>query len=118
MTYCGEHISLRKTPKLVPQIKSIADALDEANIKLISKNVARDRLLIHNGILKLIDFEDCLPEGEDTNMPGKDVIQIYGEDFVNLRRERHSRALFEKELRRAVLYGRPWRPKAHERETT
>ena len=110
MSYCGEHITSEKRPELLPQIKSIADALEEANIKIISKNVARDRLLLQNGILKLIDFEDCLPDGEDINFPDKDVQDIYGKEFVTTRRENNIRSLFEKEIRRAILHAKPFRP--------
>ena len=104
MSYCGESIPERKMPELLPQIIEICECLERANIKLITKNACRDRLLILNGVLKMIDFEDCLPDKTD-------AIELYGEEFVNLRREKFLVGQFEKELRRVIIHGKPFKPK-------
>ena len=75
MDYCGEEFPLDGTakPELIDQVKPIVEKIKEANIKFINQSVQGEdvfpynNVLLKNGVIKFIDYENSLPEKSQYN---------------------------------------------------
>ena len=65
MSYCGESYPFdgKPRPHLLEQVWEISEAIEKANIKLLGFGLQTNNILLHDGVLKIIDFEYSLPEG-------------------------------------------------------
>jgi len=65
MSYCGEPYPFdgKPRPHLLEQVWEISEAIEKANIKLLGFGLQTNNILLHDGVLKIIDFEYSLPEG-------------------------------------------------------
>ena len=98
MTYCGEIFPYdnKPRPELLSQAWEISEALDNANIKLYGGTLQKNNILLHEGIIKLVDFEYALPEGSDLEMK---------KDFVNHIRRHWDQTVFENRLKILLVNG-------------
>ena len=98
MTYCGEIFPYdgKARPELLEHVWQISEALDNANIKLYGGTLQKNNLLLHNGIIKLVDFEYALPEGSDLEIE---------DDFINHIRRHWDSSVFENRLKILLING-------------
>ena len=97
MEYCGETFE-GSDPKLVQQVYDMVYKLEEQNIKFVTVKFPYNNIHIKDGILKFIDFENCLPEDSD-NIP------IIKKLFVDSHRELFNMQEFEDKLLLLVTTG-------------
>ena len=101
MDYCGEHYPVDGTsrPELLEQVYEIVYKLEEENIKFITIEFPYQNILIKNNVLKMIDFEHCLPENSD-------VVKYCEDNFIEDRRGAgFNIQKFEDEFKVLVLKG-------------
>ena len=98
MSYCGEMFPYdgKPRPELLSQVWEISEALDNANIKLYGGTLQKNNLLLHNGIIKLVDFEYALPEGSNLEME---------DNFINHIRRHWDSSVFENRLKILLING-------------
>ncbi len=97
MEYCGE-VFKGKDPKLKQQVYDMVYKLEEKNIKFVTVKFPYNNIHIKDGVLKFIDFENCLPENSK-NIP------IFKKLFVDSHRELFNMQEFEDKLLVLVTTG-------------
>tara|TARA_B100000902_G_scaffold9955_1_gene12236 strand:+ start:459 stop:1508 length:1050 start_codon:yes stop_codon:yes gene_type:complete len=96
MEYCGEkYVDDKPRPELVPQVYKIIEALEDNDLKFTTTKFPHNDIHIKNGVLKVIDFENTLPEGSNN-------LDLFTELFINSQRELFDIQKFENELRKLV----------------
>ena len=100
MEYCGEQYPTdgQSNPELVQQVYDMVYKLEEQNIKFVTVKFPFNNIHIKDGILKFIDFENCLPEDSD-NIP------LFTKLFVDSHRELFNMQDFEDKLKILVTKG-------------
>jgi len=98
MTYCGEIFPYdgKPRPQLLEQVWEISEALDQAEIKLYGGTLQKNNILLHDGVLKIIDFEYALPEGSNLKIE---------KDFINHIRRHWDQSVFENRLKILLVNG-------------
>jgi 2-polyprenyl-3-methyl-5-hydroxy-6-metoxy-1,4-benzoquinol methylase len=81
---------------MLQQVWQISEALDSNNIKLYGGTLQKNNLLLHDGIIKLVDFEYALPEDSGIEME---------EDFINHIRRHWDSSVFENRLKILLING-------------
>ena len=98
MSYCGEVFPYdgKPRPELLEQVWQISEALDKANIKLYGGTLQKNNILLHDGLIRLVDFEYALPEGSNLNIE---------EDFIRHIRRHWDQTVFENRLKILLVNG-------------
>ena len=98
MSYCGEQFPYDKKPrtKLLPQVWEISEALEEADIKLYGYNLQSKNIMLHDDIIKIIDFEYALPENSKYE---------YEDRFYKHIRESWDPSIFENRMKILLVNG-------------
>ena len=76
MSYCGEIFPFdnKPRPELLDQVWEISEAIEKANIKLLGFGLQKNNILLHDGIIKLVDFEYALPERHERDRKERDFV--------------------------------------------
>ena len=108
MDYCGEQFPLdgTKRPELVGQVDSIVKKIKESNIKFINQGwkdsgerydaFPYTNVLLKNGKLKFIDFENSIIEDDKT-------LEYFDHSFVEKIRKHFNIDIFDNAFRNLIL---------------
>ena len=95
MTYCGDLYDGKRRKYLISQTRTIVKALENERIFVITPYQIFNSILINNGILNMIDFEDSYPLGAK-KIKNK-------EEFISSRMEKNNYVQLQKELELLIL---------------
>ncbi len=96
MDYCGEkYVDDVPRPELVPQVYSIVEALEDEELKFVTVKFPHNDIHIKDGVLKVIDFENTLPENSDN-------MDLFTDLFINSHRELYNIQKFENDFKKLV----------------